>query len=166
MGIVGKDLREGTVEIKIRGNDIDLKGSRLLLYIQGLGGGYSHYTSKVFYCWAFSSKQIGDEVLDGEWHDIAFKLENVEKKWSSMGLINGGLARKVKVTQSLTSAEGSLDGILGGGHYGIGFLLCYIDPLDQPTGRIDFAKISMTGREDEVSLARGREMLEFDKRML
>ncbi len=166
LGIVGKDLRDGMVKIQIRGNDIDLRGSRLVLYIQGLGGGYSHYTSKVFYCWAFSSKQVGDELLDGKWHDIDFKLENNESRWSSMGLINGGLARKVKVTQSLTASQGSLDAILGGAHYGIGFLLCYIDPLDQPTGRIDFAKISIIGQEDEISSARGRELLEFDKRMV
>lgn len=163
LGIVGKDLRDGDVKIRIRGNGLDLKGASLLVYIQGLGGSLSHYTSKVFYCWALSSRPENNELLDDKWHDISIKLVNDERKWSSMGLINGGLARKVKVTQSLCASEGSLEPILGGAHYGIGFLLCYIDPVDQPTGRIDFAKIGITGREDEVSKARGIEMLEFDR---
>ena len=54
-----------------------------------------------------------------------------------MGLINGGLAKKIIVNQSRTMAEGTLEGILGGKHWNFGFLLCGIDARDLPEGKID-----------------------------
>jgi hypothetical protein len=81
---------------------------------------------------------------DGQWHEVSFKLDPDESRWSQMGLINGGLAKKLRVIQSRTLADGTLRGILGGKHWNFGFLLCGIDPRDLPSGKIDIDDISIT----------------------
>ena len=61
-----------------------------------------------------------------------------------MGIIKGGLAKKIVVIHSRTVATGSLDNILKGNHYvAFGFLLGPLDPNDLPSGRIEFDEISI-----------------------
>jgi hypothetical protein len=76
---------------------------------------------------------------------VTFRLDPDERKWSFMGLINGGLSKKIRVSQTLTSAEGTLPYILSNGRlHNWGFILVEVDPVDQPTGKIDFDEFSIT----------------------
>jgi hypothetical protein len=61
-----------------------------------------------------------------------------------MGLLNGGLKEKLRIVQSLSSGEGTLDSILGGKHFNWGLLLCGVDPVDPPTGKIDIDEFSIS----------------------
>ena len=64
-----------------------------------------------------------------------------------MGLIKGGLRKKIRVIQSRDAAEGTLEHILSGGHHNFGFLLCDLDPLNLPSGRIDVDNIAIYAAE-------------------
>ena len=164
-GVVGKDLRNATVKVSLRGRDLNLRGARLYFWVQGpvppvrdkspadqCSGywsltGKSPYESEVYRCWAFNSLPLEGYLRDGQWHDVTFQLDPDERRWGFMGMINGGLRRKIRVIQTLTSADGTLPYILGSGKlYCWGFNLYEIDPLDPPTGKIDF---------DEFSIATG-----------
>ena len=64
-----------------------------------------------------------------------------------MGHTNGGLARKVRVTQTLALGKGTLDPILAGRHVDWGLLLCGVDPNDPPQGRIDIDDFTLAVRK-------------------
>ena len=79
-----------------------------------------------------------------KWHDVEFQLEPDERKWTYLGLINGGLRKKIQIRQSLSFGDGSLPHVLGNGKlYVFGFILVEVDPLDQPTGMIDMDEFSI-----------------------
>src|ERR1043166_7330708 len=118
IGLKGVDLRNSEIALSIRGRGLVLNGTRLLFWVQG---------SAPMYNWALASQPIAETLVDGEWHDERVVLHNDEMRWRPMGMLNGGLAQKIRVLHSLTAAEGSLDGILGGSHLNFGFLLCGLD---------------------------------------
>jgi len=141
-----KDFRGATVRMTLRGQNMDLQGTRLYLWIQGNRG--PHYREiynpgDPLVCWALTSQPIETELLDGRWHDVTVTLDNDETRWSQMGLLNRGLPRKIVVEQSLTFATGFLDHLLNAQHHNIGFLLGGVDPHDPPSGRIDVDEISI-----------------------
>lgn len=157
--VVGRDLRNATVRVSLRGRDLDLKGAKLYFWLQGPAphirdqspadlrrlSPTSQYAAEVYRCWALNSVPLEGYLTDGRWHDVTFQIDPDERKWGFMGLINGGLRRKIRVIQSLTSAEGTLPYILGDGKlYNFGFNLYEIDPLDPPAGKIDIDEFSMT----------------------
>ena len=62
-----------------------------------------------------------------------------------MGLINGGLRKRIRVIQSLSFGQGTLEEVLGDGKlYNWGFILVDVDPLDPPSGKIDIDQFSIT----------------------
>lgn len=143
-GIQGKDLRNAVVKFSIRGRNLDRKGTQLFFWIQGPAGRGGYYTGKgVYYNWALTSQPVDTALDDGQWHEVTLTLVNDERQWSQLGLINGGLRRKIRVIQSLTAADGYLDEILGGSHWNWGLLLCGVDPLDMPTGALDIDEFSI-----------------------
>ena len=146
VGIKGVDLRNAEVKVSLRLRDIDLKGTRLLFWIQGPASMVSGCQQGCDYMcnWTLSSQPIKDELLDGEWHDVSLTLANDEGAWSFMGLINGGLRGKVRVVHSLSSGDGTLEQILAGQHLNWGILLFGVDPVDPPTGKIDIDEFSIT----------------------
>lgn len=138
IGLNGTDLRDATVNFGIRGQNMKLNGTKIYFWIQGYGGSNrATYTKEVLYNWALTSQPIKDELEDGGWHNINLKLYNDEDKWSQLGLIKGGLKKKIRVIQSRTAGDGTLDGILGGNNWNGGLLLCGVDPLEMPEGRLD-----------------------------
>ena len=145
-GIEGADMQNAEVDFRIRGWNLELKGTRIYFWIQGKGGHRGFYTGEVLYNWALTSQPVEHVLRDGRWHDVKLKLYNDESRWSQLGLINGGLARGIRVTQSRSAADGTLEGILGGKHWNWGLLLCDVDPLDQPEGRIDLDDFRITGQ--------------------
>ncbi|MHB9110780.1 MAG: hypothetical protein ACYDCO_27315 [Armatimonadota bacterium] len=136
IGLGGADLRNAVVDVGIRGHHLALNGTRLYFWVQGGAATYN---------WALASQPIADALADGKWHDERVILYNDESKWAPMGLLNGGLALKIRIIHSLSVAEGSLDDILGGSHVNFGFLLCGLDPNNLPTGSIDvdYVRISV-----------------------
>jgi hypothetical protein len=163
--VVGKDLRNAIVRVWLRGRDIHLKGTKLYLWVQGPAQRVWNrspadrrpssslvnnrqgdvYQGDLYRCWALSSVPLEGYLTDEQWHEVTLKLDPDESKWSFMGLINGGLHKKIRVIQSLTSADGTLPYVLGNGRlYNWGFNLYEIDPLDQPTGKIDIDEFSIT----------------------
>jgi len=121
--------------VGIRGHNLVLNGTRLYFWIQGGAATYN---------WALASQPIAEALVDGAWHDERVVLFNDESKWATMGLLNGGLSRKIRILHSRTVAEGSLDDILGGTHVNFGFLLCGLDPNNLPTGAIDVDSIRIS----------------------
>ena len=144
----GEDLRDAVVRITLRGRGLALKGTKLYPWVQGYGGRKPNWyiPGDPLYCWAFTSQPIYEELLDGQWREVSIVLHNDEDKWSQMGLIKGGLERKIRVLQSLTVATGALENILNGHYYCIGFLLGPLDPNDLPSGRIEMDEVSITTR--------------------
>jgi len=141
------DLRDARLKITVRGHDMQLKDTNLYLWVQGNKG---PYISRAIYNpgdplvnWALVTQTIGDELTDGQWHTKELVLHNNEHHWSQMGLLNRGLPRKIVVEQSLTMATGSLDHLLNGHLYCLGFILGGVDPADPPSGRIDVADITI-----------------------
>ena len=164
VGIAGEDLRGARIQLSLRGRELERKETKLFFWIQGpaiqgdyysqeeherirkeggLSKGQDYYAAEVYRNWALTSQPL-EEALQDEWTDVSITLTNDEHHWSQLGLINGGLRRKIRVIQSLTSADGTLDEILGGRHWNWGFLLCGVDPLDQPSGKIDIDEFSIT----------------------
>ena len=140
-GLAGADLRDAEVSFYLRGRDPDLKGSRLFFWIQGPGHeGDSNRN------WALTSIPWDRILLDGGWQEVRFKLPNDESRWSFMGHTNGGLARRIRVTQSMASGKGTLDPILARTHVDWGMLLCGIDPNDPPQGKIDLDEFVLAPR--------------------
>lgn len=157
--VAGQDLRNATVRFSLRGRDLQPKGTRLYFWVQGPAPPVrltspadrrppptqNPYQKEVYRCWAYTAVPLEGYLLDGQWHDVTLKLDPDESKWSYLGLINGGLARKIRVTQSLTFGDGTLPYVLGNGRlYCWGFMLVEVDPLDQPTGKIDLDEFSVT----------------------
>ena len=138
VGLAGKDLRGAQVSFSLRGRDFKPKGTTLLFWIQGPAreGGANRN-------WALTSRPLEGLLADGGWHDGKLSLVNDEAQWTFMGHTNGGLARKVRVTQTLDSGKGTLDAILVQQHVDWGFLLCGVDPNDPPAGRIDLDEFSL-----------------------
>lgn len=162
-GVIGKDLRNATVRVSLRGRDLQLNGAHLYFWVQGPAPfirdtspadrrpgaqrktSVNEYVKEVYRCWAFTGVPLQDYLKDGKWHSVSFELVPDESQWSFMGLINGGLRGKIRVIQSLTSADGTVPYVLGNGKlYNWGFNLYYIDPLQQPTGKIDIDEFSIT----------------------
>lgn len=144
IGLAGQDLRDARIQALLRGSRLDLKGTKLFFWIQGLARRKSKGGADVMYNWALTSQPIEAELVDGQWHKVVLHLRRNEKKWSHMGLLNGGLARKIQINLSVPSGKGSLDSILGGRHVNFGFLLCGVDSCDPPTGRIDVGEVTLT----------------------
>jgi len=144
IGLEGQDLREAVIELTVRGSDFELRGTTLYFWIQG--DSRRPEDGGQVWNWALTSQPIDTVLSDGEWHDLRLILRSDENEWSFMGMLNGGLARKVTIGQSLDAAEGTLDGILGGGHVNLGFLLCGVDPNDAPTGHIDVDAVRFLAR--------------------
>ncbi len=137
----GKDVRNATVRVSLRGRDMQLKGTRFYYWNQAppATGPW------VYRCWALTSAPLEGYLTDGNWHDVSFKLDPHESKWSYMGLINGGLRKRIRVIQSLSFGQGTLEEVLGDGKlYNWGFILVDVDPLDPPSGKIDIDQFSIT----------------------
>jgi hypothetical protein len=148
--VAGRDVRNALVKVSLRGRNLKLKGTKLFFWAEGPSGasdyfGAKYYEAEVYRCWALTLQPLEGSLTDGKWHDVSFKLTPDETLWSYMGLINGGLRKKIRVIQSLTSGEGTLDDMLGNGKlYTWGFILCGIDPLDPPSGKIDLDEFSVS----------------------
>ena len=135
VGLQGEDLRNALIELTLRGHEMALKGASLYFWIQGDSGLAEHRGQ--MWNWALTSYPIDSVLLDGDWRDLCLRLPVDENEWSPMGLLNGGLARRIVIGQDLRDSNGTLHGILAGGHANFGFLLCGVDPNDPPTGRFD-----------------------------
>ena len=147
LGIQGRDLRNARVELSLRGRDLAVNDLKLYFWIQGEGGRSGYYTKPALVNWALTSEPLEDALRDGQWNDVSFHLTPDESRWSQLGLINGGLAKKIRVIQSRTMADGFLEGILAGKHWNFGFLLCGIDPRDLPQGKIDIDEFRIVSSE-------------------
>ncbi|MBI2190448.1 MAG: TIGR04282 family arsenosugar biosynthesis glycosyltransferase [Planctomycetes bacterium] len=146
-GLAGRDLRGVSIEVALRGSRLELKGAKLYFWIQGLALPRGPEGKEEMYNWALASQPIEEPLLDGGWREARVVLDADEARWSCMGLLNGGLARKLKRIQTPESGRGSLLPILGGRHVNLGFLLCGVDPCDPPTGRIDVGRVTFRGPE-------------------
>ena len=139
--VIGKDLRNAVVRVSLRGRDMELKGTKFYYWNQAppASGPW------VYRCWALTSVPLEGYLTDGKWHDVSFKLDPHEGKWSYMGLINGGLRKRIRVIQSLSFGDGTLEEVLGDGKlHNWGFILVDVDPLDPPAGKIDIDQFSVT----------------------
>jgi hypothetical protein len=138
-GVAGKDLRNAELAVSLRGRGFDPKGTTLLFWIQG-----PERPGTPMRNWALTAQPLEGLLADGQWHDARVRLAADESRWTFMGHTNGGLARKVRVTQTLASGRGTLAPILAGGHVDWGFLLCGVDPNDPPAGRIDLDEVTLS----------------------
>ena len=147
IGLAGADLRNAIISITLRGTDLKLYENRLIFWIQGRSGRTGGYYEgkEVLYNWALESQPITAELEDGEWHEVHLCLTTDEDAWSQMGIVKGGHRKKIRVIQSRDAAEGTLDHILSGAHHNFGFLLCDLDSLQLPEGRIDVDTIAIYG---------------------
>jgi hypothetical protein len=138
VGLAGKDLRGAQLSFSLRGSGFNPKGTTLLFWIQGPGSEGDGNRN-----WALTSRPLEGLLADGGWHDAKLSLVNDEAQWAFMGHTNGGLARKVRVTQPLASGKGTLDPILAQRHVDWGFLLSGVDPNDPPVGSIDIDEFTL-----------------------
>jgi hypothetical protein len=156
--VVGQDLRNAVVRVSLRGRDVELKGTRLYFWLGGSAPPIRAVSPadlrprptvrssqrEAHRWWALTSVPLEAYLTDEKWHDVEFQLEPDERKWTYLGLINGGLRKKIQIRQSLSFGDGSLPHVLGNGKlYVFGFILVEVDPLDQPTGMIDMDEFSI-----------------------
>ena len=131
----GQDLRNAEITLALRGRNFQRQGTQLFFWMQGTPATYN---------WALTAYPIAASLDDGQWHDEKIILHNDESRWRPMGLLNGGLARKIRVFHSLSAADGSLNDLLNGQHINFGFLLCGLDPNALPSGSIDLEEIAIS----------------------
>lgn len=134
-GLDSADLRDATIDVRLRGSDFDFRGTRLYWWMQGQ---WDH----AVYNWCLTGQPISQ--LGARWKTHRLTLINDESGWGAMGHLNGGLAHKIVVRQSRSAMEGTLERTLDGGHVNGGFILGHVDPNDPPTGRIDVAEVTVT----------------------
>ena len=140
------DLRDAEVRLGLRGAGLELRGTRLYLWVQGNRG---RHVRKIYnpgdplVNWALTSQAI-ELPADEQWHEYVLTLDDDEDRWSQMGLLNRGLPSKIIVEQSLTAATGTLSHTLNGHHHNIGLILGGVDPNDPPSGAIDLDEVSIT----------------------
>ena len=131
-GLKGADLRDATIRLTMRGRGFEPRGAKLFWWIQG---------EQMLYNWCLTSQPIAEALTAREWTQASVRLTPDESRWSQMGLLNGGLARKLRIIQSTSVADGTLEGILNGGHINGGFILGGVDPNDPPHGGLEFDEV-------------------------
>ena len=146
IGLAGRDLRDAQITLSLRGRQFDPKGTELFFWIQGRPPEGRGYPSQGLFNWALTSQPVTSALTDGQWHEQTVTLANDGSRWTFMGHLRGGLARRIEVVQELTAGAGALDSILGGTHVNFGFLLCGVDPNDAPAGRIELDEITILAR--------------------
>ena len=139
------DLRGARVSIGVRGNKWEPRGSELIWWLQSqsnqkLGDSPGWRRAN----WAYSGHNLTEYLLDGEWHQVQYRLQNNTNLWTYGGrnIGQGRHARRYEywpIDQSL-------------GHVNNNFfhLLAFVDPHDLPVGSIDFDEFELVYRNESL----------------
>ncbi len=141
------DLRDARVSIWVRGDGWKPRGSELTWWLQsqsnpGMGNQVGWRRAN----WAYSGTTLTDELLDGEWHHVVYRLENDTNKWNYGGK-NIGQGRA-----SQRYEYWSIDQALGHNNNNFFHLLSFIDPQNLPVGAIHFDEFELTYRNESLLL--------------
>ncbi len=140
------DLRDAKVTVWVRGNDWKPNGSEVLWWSQAYvnvqmvddpGWRASN--------WAYTGFLLTDFLLDGEWHEVDYRLWNDTSYWSFGGnnpTLQGGVARRYDY--------GSIDRVQGHLNDDFFHLTAFIDVENPPTGSIDFDEFQLVYRNESL----------------
>ena len=141
------DLRGARVSISVRGHEWEPRGSELIWWLQSQSNqklqdnpGWRRAN------WAYNGHNLTEYLLDGEWHQVQYRLHNNTNLWTYGGrnIAQGRNARRYEywpIDQSL-------------GHVNNNFfhLLAFVDPHDLPVGSIDFDEFELAYRNRSLLL--------------
>jgi hypothetical protein len=135
------DFRDARISLHVRGNDFKPNGSELLWWTQSQTNIEEGYNSPNWKRpnWAYTGTTLTDQLLDGKWHKVDYRLLNDTTKWTYGGGTRGYV-------------YGSIDVALG--HLNIDFfhLLAYVDVKNPPAGAIDFDELTISYRNYSLLL--------------
>ena len=141
------DLRDARVSIWVRGDGWEPRGSELIWWLQSQSN--SRLGNRIGWRranWAYSGTNLTEELLDGEWHHVAYRLENDTNKWNYGGK-NIGQGRS-----SRRYEYWSIDQTLGHNNNNFFHLLAFVDPQNLPVGSIHFDEFELTYRNESLLL--------------
>jgi len=141
------DLRDARVSIWVRGDGWEPRGSELIWWLQSQSN--SRLGNQIGWRranWAYSGTNLTEELLDGEWHHVAYRLENDTNKWNYGGK-NIGQGRSAERYEYW-----SIDQTLGHNNNNFFHLLAFVDPQNLPVGSIHFDEFELTYRNESLLL--------------
>ncbi len=141
------DLRDARVSIWVRGDGWEPRGSELTWWLQSqsnswLGNDRGWRRAN----WAYSGTRLTDQLLDGKWHQVVYRLENDTGKWNYGGK-NIGQGRAAE-----RYGYWSIDQALGHNNNNFFHLLAFVDPQNPPVGAIHFDEFELTYRNESLLL--------------
>ena len=139
------DLRDARVSIWVRGDSWEPRGSELTWWLQSqsnpqLGDQVGWRRAN----WAYSGTTLTDQLLDGEWRQVVYRLENDTNKWTYGGK-NIGQGRS-----SERYEYWSIDQTLGHNNNNFFHLLSFVDPQNLPAGALHFDEFELTYRNESL----------------
>ena len=147
LGGADPDLRDARVSIWVRGDGWDPRGSELIWWLQSQSN--SRWGNRVGWRranWAYSGVSLTEQLLDGNWHHVVYRLENDTEKWTYGGK-NIGQGRA-----SQRYEYWSIDQALGHNNNNFFHLLAFLDPQDPPVGGLHFDEFELTYRNESLLL--------------
>lgn len=139
------DLRDAQLSVWVRGNQWNPKGSELVFWMQAdLDLETQNDDNKALRAnWAYTASNLTDAAMLGTWQKVDYRLANDASGWSFAGGSVDGPKRYVYKP---------LDATLGHLNNDIFHMLVFVNPLDPPTGSLDFDELEITYRNHSVVL--------------
>lgn len=137
------DLRDASVELAVRGVRFRPRGTDLVLWLQhdvDLSMQNDTYWRRAN--WAFTGGPLTAHLASGEWERVSFRLANDTRRWSYGG--------KSYAQHRPNYVYTTLDNALGSANTDVFYNLVYVDPYNEPQGRIDYDEMRVTYRNHNV----------------
>lgn len=147
LGGADPDLRDARISIRVRGEGWEPRGSELIWWIQSqsnpwLGNQIGWRRAN----WAYSGVSLTDQLGDGMWRKVVYRLENDTEKWTYGGK-NIGQGRA-----SERYEYWPIDQVLGHNNNNFFHLLAFVDPQNPPVGALHFDEFELTYRNESLLL--------------
>ena len=159
LGGADPDLRGARVSIWVRGLDWEPRGSELTWWLQSqsnpeVGNRQGWRRAN----WAYNGTLLTDQLLDGDWHQVQYRLRNNTNDWTYGGKnIGQGLrARRYEYW--------SIDRSLAHVNNNFFHLVAFLDVHDPPVGSLHFDEFQLTYRNESLlQLTNGGELISWPR---
>jgi hypothetical protein len=138
------DFRDAEIRLRVRGNGVDPKGAELTFWAQSDHDPALQLTPHwVRANWAYTGRYATRALLNGQWSEVSYVLENDTRRWTYGG---NNLAQ----VRAERYAYLNLDQALGNLNANFFHLYVYVDGQRPPTGTIDFDSVQIRYRNHSL----------------